>query len=195
MGVWGWDTAHCPSLRSTNAHENVGLQKDCGLDLQSQAEKWIAGRNAIHFDTRIADLECNPFKKDFDDAWFSMIATFAAQPQYRFLSGFSCLNQVFRSMRHFSIQYPIDFREITSQWHTLVRSRGGAVPTPTLSQTLGSWLALSLTPSFLELYSCPIKWWNDTNEINWSRIILSKWFQVFTVKCPNFDPVLKFKSS
>ena len=42
-------------------------KKDCGLDLQSQVEKWIAGRNAIHFDTRNVDLECTPFKKDFAD--------------------------------------------------------------------------------------------------------------------------------
>ena len=49
-----------------------------------------------------------------------MIETFAAQPQYLILSGFSSLNHVFRSMRHFSIQYPRDFREITSKWHTLV---------------------------------------------------------------------------
>ena len=44
-------------------------KKDCGLDLQSQVEKWIASRNVIHFGTRIVDLECNPFKKEFADAW------------------------------------------------------------------------------------------------------------------------------
>ena len=44
-------------------------KKDCGLDLQSHVEKRIAGRNAIHFGTRIEDLECIPFKKDFADAW------------------------------------------------------------------------------------------------------------------------------
>ena len=27
----------------------------------------IADRNAIHFGNRIADSECNPFEKDFDD--------------------------------------------------------------------------------------------------------------------------------
>ena len=36
--------------------------------MQSHVEKWIAVRNAIHFCTRIANLECNSFKKDFDDA-------------------------------------------------------------------------------------------------------------------------------
>ena len=30
-------------------------------------QKGIGDRNAIHFGTRIADLECNPFEKDFDD--------------------------------------------------------------------------------------------------------------------------------
>ena len=34
-------------------------------------KKWIAGRNAIPFGSWIADLECNPFKKDFDYAWLT----------------------------------------------------------------------------------------------------------------------------
>ena len=44
-------------------------KKDWGLDLQSQVVKLIDGKNAIHFGTRIVDLECNSIKKDFTDAW------------------------------------------------------------------------------------------------------------------------------
>ena len=59
-----------PSLRSTSAHNNTtGLQKRIGDLITIQVKKGIAGRNAIHFGTRNVDWECNPFKKDFTDAW------------------------------------------------------------------------------------------------------------------------------
>ena len=49
-------------------------------------QKRIAYRYATDFDTRITDLECNPFKKDFDDAW--MPITFALYLIDQFLFSF-----------------------------------------------------------------------------------------------------------
>ena len=53
---------------STSAHNPEDFKKDRGLDLKAPRKKMIADRNAIHFGTRIANFECNHFKKDFDDA-------------------------------------------------------------------------------------------------------------------------------
>ena len=61
-----------PSPRSTSAHNNTynRIAKKRIADLITiQVKKGIAGRNAIHFVTRNVDWECNPFKKDFTDAW------------------------------------------------------------------------------------------------------------------------------
>ena len=86
-----------------------------------------------------------------------MIATFAAQPQHHFLSFFSCLDHVFRSRRHFSIQHPRDFREIASEGHTLIHSmhyadssgfvRSGHAPHHnTRSAHSGSTLLIDVSP-------------------------------------------------
>ena len=55
------------------------------MDLQSHVKK-IAGRNAIHFGTRIADWECNIFKKDFDDACLLLGLGGAVVCQFKALS-------------------------------------------------------------------------------------------------------------
>ena len=73
MGDLGMEARPYAPLPPPDPLVHIIIQQDCkkGLRIWSQSKwkKGIAGRNAIHFGTRNVDWECNPFKRDFTDAW------------------------------------------------------------------------------------------------------------------------------
>ena len=68
FGDWARPIAPLP-LTDPPVRIIMRIAKGLRIGFAIPCKKGIAGRNAIHFGTRIADWECNPFKKDFDDAW------------------------------------------------------------------------------------------------------------------------------